>query len=80
MFNRYNIEEHLAVGVFLEVFVDTSDYLCGRLYSETLFGRTVTPPFIAYVDEAFLANEGKWVYPTDVDNFLAMLYWRMGAE
>ena len=80
MLNRSNIEEHLAVGVFLETFVATADYLCGRLYSDTLLGRMVTPPFIAYVDVAFLAHEGKWVYPTDVDNFLDMLYRRLEAE
>lgn len=80
MLSHSNILEHLAPNVFLDTFVCTDDYLCGRLYSDTLFGRKVTPPFIAYVDEAFLAYEGKWVYPTDVDNFLAILYRRMEAE
>lgn len=80
MLNRSNIEEHLAVGVFLETFVATSDYLCARLYTDTLIGRMVTPPFIAYHDEAYLAYEGKMVHPTDVDNFLSMLYRRLEVE
>ena len=80
MLTQTNIEKHLTPNVFLETFVSTPDYLCARLYTDTLIGRMVTPPFIAYPDEAYLAYEGKTVYPTDVDNFLSMLYRRLEAE